>query len=83
MKLIDIELMDHLIEYHVGFSADNYTQVGLYINTGTYQFVTNSDQNLYVNKVNGKLEVTFCSIVFNNPFDLSYPITISARIIEP
>jgi hypothetical protein len=66
-----------------GFFSINPGDVGLYIETVTYQFVANPDQTVYVNKVNNKLEVTFCSVKFNNPINPANPITISAKIVQP
>jgi hypothetical protein len=66
-----------------GFFGMEPGKVGLYIETITYQFVANPDQLVYVNKVNNKLEVTFCGVKFNNPINPANPITISARITQP
>lgn len=66
-----------------GYFGRDPDQVGLYIETGTYQFTANPDQLVYVNKVNNKLEVTFCSLKFNNPLNQANPITISAKIVQP
>jgi hypothetical protein len=57
-------------------------KVGLYISAGVYDFVAHPDQTVYVNKVNNKLEVSFCGLSFNNPIG-STAITVSARIIQP
>lgn len=57
-------------------------KVGLYITSNTYDFVANPDQTVYVNKVNNKLEVTFCGVRFNNPLGSPNPITISAKMVE-
>lgn len=58
-------------------------KVGLYVSSGTYDFVANQGHNVYVSKVNSKIEVSFCSLVFNNPLSPSHPITISAKIVQP
>jgi len=65
-----------------GYAATTNLEVGVSINTGTYQFVANSGQDVYVNKVNGKTEITFCNLSFNNPLAPSVPIYISANITE-
>ena len=57
-------------------------KVGLYISAGVYDFVANPDQTVYVTKVNNKLEVSFCTVRFNNPLG-SAVINISARIVQP
>lgn len=57
--------------------------VGLYIETVTSQFVAHPNQNVYVNKVNNKLQVSFCSLLFNNPISPSHPITISTKLTQP
>jgi len=57
-------------------------KVGLYITSGAYDFVANLDQTVYVNKVNSKLDVSFCSLRFSNPMNPSKPITVSARIVQ-
>ncbi len=66
-----------------GFFAIDPGDVGLYIETITYQFVANPDQKVYVNKVNNKLEITFCSVKFNNPINPANPITVSGKIVQP
>jgi hypothetical protein len=66
-----------------GFFSHEPGDVGLYIETITHQFVANPDQSVYVNKVNNKLEVTFCAVKFNNPINPASPITISAKIVQP
>jgi hypothetical protein len=57
-------------------------KVGLYIGAGVYDFVANPDQTVYVTKVNNKLEVSFCTVRFNNPLG-SAVINVSARIVQP
>ena len=59
------------------------TTVGLYIDAITYQFYAGPGQKVYVNKENGKLSLSFCSLSFSNPFDPSKPIIISANVTEP
>jgi hypothetical protein len=71
------------IYYSGGYFGLEYNKVGLYIETGTYQFVANPNQKVYVTKVNGKLEIKFCSLIFNNPMNPSNPLTISASLTQP
>ena len=66
-----------------GYFGLEQGKVGLYINAGTYDFVANPDQKVYVNRVNNKIEISFCSLLFNNPLSPANPITISAKIVEP
>ena len=66
-----------------GYFGLEQGKVGLFINAGTYDFVANPDQNVYVNKVNNKIEISFCSVQFNNPLSPAHPIIISAKIVEP
>ncbi len=65
------------------FFATEPDRVGLYIETITYQFVPEPNQKVYVNKVNNKLEISFCSLKFGNPFNPASPIIISAKLIQP
>jgi hypothetical protein len=65
-----------------GYWGLEYGKVGLYINVSPYEFVAHPDQTVYVNKVNNKLEVSFCSLKFNNPLSPANPITISAKIVQ-
>jgi hypothetical protein len=58
-------------------------KVGLYIGTGTYDFVAHPGQTVFVNKVNNKIQISFCSLLFNNPLSPPNPITISAKIVQP
>ncbi len=58
-------------------------RAGLYINSFGVEFVSLPNQMVYVNKVNNKIEVSFCSVQFTNPLSPSNPITISGRIVEP
>jgi hypothetical protein len=67
------------VYYSGGFFGLEYDKVGLYIETGTYQFVANPNQPVYVTKVNGKLQIKFCSLLFNNPIS-GNPLTISASL---
>jgi len=71
------------IYYTDGYFGLEYDKVGLYIETGTYQFVANPNQPVYVTKVNGKLQLKFCSLLFNNPMNPSNPLTISASLNQP
>jgi hypothetical protein len=65
-----------------GYFGMQRGKVGLYIGAGTYDFVANPDQTVYVNKVNNKIEVSFCSLRFNNPLSPQNPITVSAKIVQ-
>jgi hypothetical protein len=59
------------------------TEVGCWL---TYfpgrQFINKANQDVYVNMVNGKMQISFCSCGFTNPIGAS-AITISARITQP
>lgn len=66
-----------------GFFSSGPDRAGLYIETITYQFVANPDQEVYVHKVNNKLEITICSVKFNNPISPSNPIVVSAKLTQP
>jgi hypothetical protein len=46
------------------------------------QFINKVGQDVYVNIVNGKMQVSFCSCNFTNPIN-STVLTISARITQP
>ncbi len=65
-----------------GYFAKDEATVGIYITASPYDFINNSGQDVYVNKVNGKTHVTFCNCVFTNPLG-STVIKISSKITEP
>lgn len=65
-----------------GYWGNEPGKVGLFITSGTYDFVASPDQTVYVNKVNNKLDISFCSLRFNNPMNPSKPITVSTRIVQ-
>jgi hypothetical protein len=65
-----------------GYFAKDETTVGIYITASPYTFINNSGQDVYVNLVNGKTQVTFCNCVFTNPLG-STVIKISSKITEP
>ncbi len=49
---------------------------------GTYKFVPQPDQTVYVRRVNNKLEASFCSLSFSNPITPYTPLILSGRIVE-
>ena len=62
---------------------DNENQVGCWIRKfPLYEFICLERQDVYVNKVNGKLQISFCNAQFTNPIGTSV-IRISAKITEP
>jgi hypothetical protein len=62
---------------------DNENQVGCWINTFPLnEFINKERQDVYVNKINGKLQISFCNADFTNPVGSS-AIRISAKITEP
>lgn len=63
-------------------SSDAMNKVGVYIGTGFYDFVIKPDFDVYVNKVNGKTVISFCSAGFNNPVG-STNVVISAKVTLP
>jgi hypothetical protein len=65
------------------YSLNKETEVGCFINAfPTTYFINKEGQNIYVNKVNGKLQISFCNADFTNPIGTS-AIKISAKITEP
>ncbi len=65
-----------------GYFATDEKTVGVYITASPYDFINNSGQDVYVNKVNGKTQVAFCNCTFSNPLG-STIIKISAKLTEP
>ncbi len=65
------------------YNASTENEVGCYINVfPTTYFINKAGQNVYVNKVNGKLQISFCNTDFTNPVGTS-AIRISAKITQP
>jgi len=58
-------------------------KVGLFIAVKGYTYSANSGQPVFVTRVNDKIEITFCSIEFDNPNTPGIPIIISGKIVEP
>lgn len=65
-----------------GYIPSTETQVGCWITRTPRDFVNMNGQDVYVNNVNGKLQITFCNAQFTNPLGTSV-IRISARVTEP
>jgi hypothetical protein len=65
-----------------GYFALDEATCGCYITSFPYDFINTSGQDVYVNKVNGKTQVSFCSATFTNPLG-STAIKISANVTEP
>lgn len=65
-----------------GYFANDEATVGVYITASPYDFINTSGQDVYVNKVGTKTQVSFCNCIFTNPLG-STVIRISARITEP
>ncbi|AEA45297.1 hypothetical protein [Fluviicola taffensis] len=57
-------------------------KVGVYIGTGFQDYQMEPDVDVYVNKVNGKTVISFCSAGFYNPVG-NATITISAKVTVP
>ncbi len=57
-------------------------RVGLFVQNGPYDFGAAPFQDVYVKRVNGKLQITFCQLSFSNPIG-STPIKVSCRITQP
>ncbi len=59
------------------------TEVGCWLSYfPARQFINKANQDVYVNSVNGKLQISFCGCSFTNPLG-SAAITISAKITQP
>lgn len=65
-----------------GYAPTTETQVGCWISNYPYDFINQPGQDVYVNKVNGKTQVSFCNCVLSNPLG-STVIKVSARITQP
>jgi hypothetical protein len=65
-----------------GYIPSTETQVGCWIMRSPYDFVNMNGQDVYVNTVNGKMQISFCNAQFTNPLGTSV-IRISAKITEP
>lgn len=57
-------------------------RVGVFVQSGVYDFGAKPFQDVYVKKVNGKLQITFCQLNFNNPISAT-AIKISCRVTQP
>jgi hypothetical protein len=65
------------------YSLDKENEVGCYISTfPASNFVNKEGQDVYVTRVNGKLQIAFCDCQFTNPVGTAV-IKISARITQP
>jgi hypothetical protein len=58
------------------------TEVSCWISSGSYNFANQAGQSIYVNTINGKMQIGFCNNQFTNPLGTSI-IRISAKITEP
>jgi hypothetical protein len=65
-----------------GYNSDTEKQVGCWITKFPYDFINQAGQDIYVNTVNGKMQISFCNCQFTNPLG-STIIRISAKITEP
>ncbi len=63
-----------------GYFAMDEKTVGMFISNGGYDFKNTG--NVYVNKVNGKTQFSFCDCIFTNPLS-AVVLKISARFTEP
>jgi hypothetical protein len=57
-------------------------QVSCWITKFPYDFNDMSGQDMFVNNVNGKMQISFCSNQFTNPLGSSV-IKVSGKIVEP
>ena len=64
-----------------GYSPGKETEVGCWISVFPYDFINQQGQDVYVTKVNGKTQISFCNCVFSNPLGSSV-IKISARVTQ-
>jgi hypothetical protein len=58
------------------------TEVSCWISSGAYNFANQAGQSIYVNTINGKMQIGFCNSLFTNPLGTSI-IRISAKLTEP
>lgn len=65
-----------------GYFPSENDRVSVYIQAGFYDFFMESYYTVYVNKVNGKLQFSFCNGHFSNPVG-STPVIISAKVTLP
>lgn len=65
-----------------GYAPTKETEVGCWITVSPYDFINQSGQDVYVTKVNGKTQVSFCNCTFTNPLGPTKP-KISAKIVQP
>lgn len=65
-----------------GYYPSEKDHAAVYIQSGFYDFFLESYYTLYVNKVNGKLQFSFCNGKFTNPIS-NNPIIISAKVTLP
>lgn len=65
-----------------GYYPSEKDHVSVYIQAGFYDFFMESYYTVYVNKVNGKLQFSFCNGHFSNPVG-STPVIISAKVTLP
>lgn len=65
-----------------GYHPSEKNHASVYIQSGFYDFFLESYYTVYVNKVNGKLQFSFCNGKFTNPIS-SNPIIISAKVTLP
>lgn len=64
------------------YSLDKENEVGSYISAFPNDFVNKQGQDVYVTRVNGKLQIAFCNCQFTNPLGSSV-IKITAKITAP
>ncbi|MES1181236.1 MAG: hypothetical protein ABUL44_00420 [Flavobacterium sp.] len=65
-----------------GYTPTKDTEVGCWISVFPHDFINQQGQDVYVNLVGGKTQVSFCNANFSNPLGSTIP-KISARITQP
>jgi hypothetical protein len=64
-----------------GYYPQDEESIGLVISLFPYDFISESDQLVYVNKIGGKLDISFCNHQFTNPLG-STKIKSSVRLVQ-
>jgi hypothetical protein len=65
-----------------GYSSDDDVNVGCWISAFPNDFMCQPNQSIYVNRINGKLQVAFCNLEFSNPIGSSI-LKVSAKVTNP
>jgi hypothetical protein len=65
-----------------GYAPTKDTEVGCWITASPYDFINQAGQDVYVNLVGGKTQISFCNCNFTNPLGSTIP-KISAKITQP